>query len=158
MHIIHLLPPIYNESSKVLILGTIPSVKSREQNFYYANKTNRFWPIFETLFNINLNSNIDKKEFLLNNNIALWDVIKSCDITSSNDASIKNEKINDLNMIINNSNIKAIFCTGKKSFNVLKKYYNTNTPVYYLSSPSAANATKSIKELVEEYKIILNYL
>ena len=158
MHIIHPLNPIYDKNSKVLILGTMPSVKSREANFYYANKTNRFWPILGKIFNIKFDATIDKEEFILKNNIALWDVVKSCDITGSSDASIKNVKINDIDKIIKDSNIKVIFCTGKKAYETLNKYYKTNIPVYYLSSPSSANAQKSIDELVKEYKIILKYL
>lgn len=158
MYIIHPLKPIYDSNSKVLILGTMPSVKSREANFYYANKNNRFWPIMESIFNTKLETNEDKEKFLINNNIAIWDVIKSCDITGSSDSSIKNIKINDIDKVIKNSNIKAIFCTGKKAYETLNKNYKTNSPIIYLSSPSSANAKKKIDDLKEEYEIILNYL
>ena len=82
----HTLKPIYNENSKILILGSMPSIISRENNFYYANKTNRFWLIINNIFNTNLNTNEEKENFLLKNNIALFDMIKSCEITGSSDS------------------------------------------------------------------------
>src|SRR5574344_2891197 len=108
MKVYHTLKPIYNENSKILILGSMPSVISRNNNFYYAHKSNRFWKIMENLFNTKLDSNLIKKEFLINNNIALWDVLKSCDINGSSDASITNVKVNDIAKIIKESKIKIV--------------------------------------------------
>ena len=158
MKINHPLKPIYNKSSKILILGSMPSKKSRELNFYYANPTNRFWKILEIIFKTTLNTQEEKETFLLNNYIALFDVFKSVDIIASNDASIKNYKLNNLTDILNDSNIKAIFITGKTAYNAFIKHYNLNIPIIYLPSPSSANATYSLKKLVEHYKIILEFL
>jgi len=151
----HTLKPIFNKNSKILILGSIPSIKSRENNFYYANKQNRFWIILNSLFNTNLNTNKEKIEFLLKNNIALYDVIKECEIQGSSDSSIKNIKVNNIQLIINNSNIKYIFLTGKKAYTLFKKYFkNLNIEYYYLLSPSSANATYTLDKLINKYKII----
>ena len=155
MKVKHTLKPIYNELSKVLILGSMPSAISRENNFYYAHKTNRFWKILSILFNTELKTNTDKENFLLNNNIAIFDMIKECDINGSSDSSIKNIKINNLIPIIKKSNIKYIFCTGKLSYNLYQKYYkDLNLECVYLPSPSSANATYSLEKLLNEYKII----
>ncbi len=155
MKVKHTLKPIYNEQSKVLILGSMPSIISREYNFYYAHKTNRFWKILSILFNTELKTNTDKENFLLNNKIAIFDMIEECDITGSSDSNIKNIKINNLKPIIKNSNIKYIFCTGKLSYNLYQKYYkDLNLECFYLPSPSSANATYSLERLLNEYKII----
>ena len=155
MKVKHTLKPIYNEQSKVLILGSMPSIISRENNFYYAHKTNRFWKILSILFNTKLKTNTDKENFLLNNNIAIFDMIEECDITGSSDSSVKNIKVNNLIPIIKKSNIKYIFCTGKLSYNLYQKYYkDLNLECFYLPSPSSANATYSLERLLSEYKII----
>lgn len=158
MLVTHKLSPIYDEYSKVLILGTIPSVKSREAGFYYAHPSNRFWPILESLFNTKLSTKEEKEEFLHKNHIALWDVFKSCDIHASSDASIKNYELNDIDMITNIANIQAIFCTGKTAYNNLIKNYKTTIPIFCLPSPSSANAIYKLDDLINEYKIILDYL
>ena len=158
MLVTHELSPIYNKDAKILILGSIPSVKSREANFYYAHKNNRFWKIIEIIFNIKLNSKEEKIKFLLNHNIALWDVFKECEISLSNDSTIKNYKLNDLNIILNNCKIKVIFCTGKKAYDSLISNFNTSIPIIYLPSPSSANAGYNMETLVAKYKIILDYL
>ncbi|MGN1379795.1 MAG: DNA-deoxyinosine glycosylase [Bacilli bacterium] len=160
MKVYHTLKPIYNKNSKILILGSMPSVISRNKNFYYANKNNRFWKIIENLFDIKLISNAEKNEFLLKNKIALWDVIKSCNIIGSSDCSIKNVEINDISYLLNHSNIKYIFVTGKTAL----KFYNmylinkTKKEAFYLPSPSSANASYSLEKLIKEYEIILQYL
>lgn len=155
MKVIHNIEPIYNKDSKILILGTMPSKISRENNFYYANPNNRFWKIISKLFNIEFKDNNDKKEFLLKNHIALWDVIKSCDINGSADSSIKNVIVNDIDLIIKNSQIKNIYCTGKKSYKLFIKLF----PQYismttFLPSSSSANATYSLEKLIKEYEIV----
>lgn len=154
----HTLKPIYNNNSKVLILGSMPSVKSREIGFYYAHSSNRFWPIMENLFNVKLNTIKEKEQFLYDKGIALWDVFGSVHINKSSDSSIKNTKLNDINSLIKNTQIKVIFCTGKTAYEHLIKQFNTNLPIIYLPSPSSANAQKSIQELVNDYNIILKYL
>lgn len=155
MKVKHILKPIYNEQSKVLILGSMPSIISRENNFYYAHKTNRFWKILSILFNTELKTNTDKENFLLNNNITIFDMIKECDINGSSDSSIKNIKINNLKPIIKNSKIKYIFCTGKLSYNLYQKYYkDLNLECFYLPSSSSTNASYTLEKLLKEYKII----
>lgn len=158
MYVKHPLKPIYNQDSYILILGTMPSIISREKNFYYANIHNRFWPIMENLFKVKLNSNTEKKAFLLSHHIALWDTIKSCDILASNDASIKNIIPNDINEIIKNSNIQYIFCTGKKAFDTFNKYIICDKKVYELPSPSSANANYTLEKLIDSYQIIKDIL
>ena len=158
MLVTHELSPIYDKYSKVLILGTIPSVKSREIGFYYAHPSNRFWPILENLFNTKLSTKEEKIEFLHKNHIALWDVFKSCDIHASSDASIKNYELNDINIITNVANIKAIFCTGKTAYTNLIKNYKTKIPIFCLPSPSSANATFKLNDLIKEYNKIKEYI
>ena len=120
MKVTHPLNPIYDKNSKVLILGTMPSVKSREIGFYYANPQNRFWKTLSKVFNEKIgNTTEDRIDFLLKHNIALFDVLKSCDISSSSDTTIKNPIPNDLLPIINSSQIKTIFTTGKKPMNYI---------------------------------------
>lgn len=158
MKVTHTLAPIYDNNSKILILGSMPSIKSRELNFYYANTTNRFWKIFEILFNTKLNTNEEKITLLHKNHIALFDVFKSVDINKSSDNSIKNYTLNDLSPITNNNKIKAIFVTGKKAYETFIKNNSLDIKVFYLPSPSGANAKLSLNDLVNYYKIILEFL
>ena len=119
----HEIPPVYDKNSKILILGSFPSVKSRENQFFYYHPQNRFWKVLSGVVGCDIPVTIDdKKEFLLNNNIAVWDVIASCEIEGSSDSSIKNVVVNDLNKIIDTCDIKQIFCNGGKSFELYKKY------------------------------------
>ena len=155
MKAVHNIEPIYDSESKILILGSMPSLISRKKEFYYANPQNRFWKIIEELFSEKLNTTEEKIQFLHTHNIALWDVIESCDITSSKDSSIKNVKPNDINKIITSSKIEYIFTTGKTAYNLLKKHTATSIPIISLPSPSSANATYSLEKLTEEYKKIL---
>lgn len=116
MEIIHPLEPIYNNESKVLILGTMPSVKSREQEFYYAHPKNRFWKTLSKVYNEEIGTTTkERKDFLYKHNIALFDVLKSCEINGSSDNSIKNPIPNDLSEILNRSNYKSNFYNRKKS-------------------------------------------
>ena len=126
-HVIHEIPPVYDDRSKILILGSFPSVKSREGQFFYHHKQNRFWKVLAAVFEDTLPETIEeKKEFLLRHNIAIWDVIASCDIEGSSDSSICDVVPNDLARILSASNIQAIFCNGKTSWNYYKKYQETN--------------------------------
>jgi hypoxanthine-DNA glycosylase len=155
--IIHPLQPIYNEDSKILILGTMPSVKSRENKMYYTHPKNRIWLVLSSIFNEDFPiTNQDKINFVLKHNIALWDVLKSCKIKGSSDSSIKDPLANDFNIIFNNCNIKAIFTTGKKAHTLYKKL--TGKECICLPSPSPANCAISLNELIESYSIILEYL
>jgi len=160
MRIFHPLKPIYDKDSKILILGSFPSIISREKSFYYANTNNRFWPVLENIFNTKLLNNKEKETFLIKNHIALFDVIKSCEIYNSSDSSIKNIVPNNMNTIIKKSNIKYIFVNGKKALELYNKYIydKTNIKAIYLPSTSSANAKYSYEKLVKEYQIILEYL
>lgn len=155
--IIHPIPPLYNKDSKILILGSFPSVKSREQMFFYGHVQNRFWKVISSVFECPVPETIeDKKKLLLENNIALWDVIASCEITGSSDSSIRNVKPNDISLILENADIKQIFVNGKtaeKYFNkYIKKQINRNAVC--LPSTSPANASWSFERLVQEWKVL----
>ncbi len=155
--VIHPLKPFYNTDSEILILGSMPSIKSRELNFYYMHPQNRFWTILECVFNEKIDNSIEaKKEFLKKHKIALWDTIKSCEIKGSSDSSIKNVKINNINKLLKDSNIKYIFTTGKKSYELYNKYIYPKTKISatYLYSPSSANCAISLEKIVENYQVI----
>jgi double-stranded uracil-DNA glycosylase len=156
MQVKHELLPIYNQDSEVLILGSIPSQKSRLANFYYAHPQNRFWPVMSLLYHVSLATNQDKINFCYTNHLALWDTIASCDINGSSDSSIKNIQVNDINKLIKTSKINRIYCTGKAAYNIYNKYIYNKTLIKanYLPSPSPANAKFSLNELVKIYKII----
>lgn len=156
MKVVHPFEAIYNNDSKILILGSFPSVKSREINFYYGHPQNRFWKILENIFNEKIDNTIRyKKEFLIRNNIALWDVINTCEITGSSDSSIKNAIPNDIETLIHNTNIKAIFCNGNTSYKLFMKYFKekiTDIPIICLPSSSPANAKFSLNNLTNIWK------
>ncbi|MCI9280005.1 MAG: DNA-deoxyinosine glycosylase [Bacilli bacterium] len=158
MKVKHELSPIYNEDSKVLILGSLPSVKSREEKFYYAHPKNRFWKTLSRVFNEEIGSTIEeKKAFLYKHHIALFDVIKSCEIKNSSDTSIKKVRPNNLNPILKQSKIKTIFTTGKKAYDLYQKYCYPKTKIeaIYLPSTSPANCPKNIEStLIDSYKQI----
>ncbi len=149
----HTLEPIYDKNSDTLILGSMPSTTSRKIGKYYGHKQNRFWKIMEAIYETDTT---DYKKFILTHHLALWDVIASCDISSSSDSSIKNVVVNDIPSLIKKTKITRIFLLGKTSYNLYNKYLKDHTKIegVYLSSPSSANATKSIDDLIEEYKII----
>ena len=115
-HIVHSFEPVYDKASEILILGTLPSVKSRENNFYYGHKQNRFWKVLATLLKEPVPHTIEeKKAMLLAHRIALWDVIQSCDIKGSSDSSIKNVQPTDIGMILEKTNITRIYANGNKA-------------------------------------------
>lgn len=155
MKVVHTLEAIYNEESRVLILGSIPSIKSREIGFYYSHPKNKFWKTLENVYNEKIENTIqDKINFLKKHKIALYDVLKSCDIKSSSDNSIKNPIPNDLTPILKNSSIKAIFTTGLKAYKLYQKYCYPITKINAIALPSTspANCKKNIdKILVESY-------
>ena len=153
---------IFNQYSVILILGSFPSVKSRENNFYYSHPQNRFWQILSKLTNASqLPTSINEKtQLLIKNKIALWDVVKSCNIKGSSDSSIKNVNVNDLLTLLNNTNIIKIFANGNTAYNLYMKYCskNINTEIFKLPSTSSANATYSLNKLIEEWSVIKNYI
>ena len=149
---IHNLQPIYDEYSKILILGTFPSVKSREAGFYYYHPQNRFWKVISALIGVSVPETIEeKKTMLLNNHIALWDVVQSCDIIGSNDTSIENVVPNDLAMILRTSKMERIYANGGKAYELYQRYcfLNTKKVIVSLPSTSPANASYSMDKLVE---------
>lgn len=162
MKVVHPLKPIYDSESKVLILGSFPSVKSRENNFYYGNPQNRFWSTLEKVFNESIgNSNQDKKKFLLTHKIALFDVVYSCDIKASSDNSIKDVTPNDIKSIVLSSKIKTIFTTGTKAYDLYNKHLlkSVNIEAFKLPSSSKANCKRGIEEeLINSYSKIKEYL
>lgn len=156
--ILHPFPPLYDSNSRILILGSFPSVKSREENFFYGHPQNRFWKVTSEVFKQPLPRTIEeKKDFLHSNGIALWDVIASCDIDKSSDGSIRNVIANDIRPIIDNAPIEKIFVNGKTA----QKYYDKYTrPVIgieaaVLPSTSPANAAWTLDRLTEAWKAVI---
>ena len=161
-HISHdCIKPFINKDSQVLILGSFPSVKTRELGFYYGHKQNRFYKVLASIFNEDVPLSVnDKKEFLDKHNIALYDVIYECDIIGSSDSSIKNPTPINLSDILNRyPNIKSIILNGglaKKLFDkYLLKDVSPNIKIYYCSSTSPANAKMKVDDLVKEYRFAL---
>ncbi len=156
--IIHPIPPLYGKNSKTLILGSFPSVKSREAEFFYGHPQNRFWAVIAAVLGEEKPNTVEeKKRLVLENELALWDVIASCEIVGSADSTISNVTANDLSVIIENSKVDRIFVNGKTA----EKYYNkytlpkTGIKAICLPSTSPANAAWSFEKLVEAWKIIL---
>lgn len=151
-HICHTFRPVYDEHSKILILGSLPSVKSREAGFYYGHPQNRFWKVLAALLACPVPETMEeKKRMLLTNRVAVWDVIESCDIIGSSDSSIKNVVPADIGKLLEKANIGRIFANGKKSESLYQKYIfpKTKVPVTALPSTSPANAACSLEKLVE---------
>lgn len=160
MLIVHSLDPIYDSDSRVLVLGTMPSIKSRELGFYYSHPKNRFWDVLNNVYNENVEDTKDSRiNFLLSHKIALFDVLKSCDISSSSDNSIKNPVPNDFSEILKKANIDVVFTTGRKAYELYMKYCYPKTGIeaIYLPSTSPANCSVSFEELVKEYSKIKEY-
>jgi hypoxanthine-DNA glycosylase len=152
------LEPVYNEESKILILGSFPSVKSRECNFFYGHKQNRFWKVLASLNMEKTPESIEeKKAFLLRNKIAVWDVIAECDIVGSSDSSIKNVVATDLSDILQTSQLTRIFTNGKLAGKLYEKYQEKETKIKAVNLPSSspANAVYTLDKLLETWKIIL---
>ncbi len=133
--------PVFDDNSKILILGSFPSVKSREENFYYANKQNRFWKILAEFYNSEVTDIESKKRLCYGNNIALWDIVESCQIKGSMDTDIKNCVLVDLSVILKKTRITKILCNGTKSYELTKSCYNGTVPVLKMPSTSPANVS-----------------
>ena len=160
-HIVHSFEPVYDKDSEILILGTLPSVKSRENNFYYGHKQNRFWKVLATLLKEPVPETIEeKKAMLLAHRIALWDVIQSCDIKGSSDSSIKNVQPTDIGMILEKTNMTQIYANGNKAGQLYKRYQFpiTGIEATVLPSTSPANAAWPLARLCEAWKTILHDL
>ncbi len=153
--LVHPVEALFNENSKILILGTFPSVKSREAKFFYGHPQNRFWRVMARLCDAELPQTVeDKKKLILDNHLALWDVIHSCDVEGSADSSIKNVVPNDISVILNNSEVSRIFVNGKKAESLYKKYLEKETGItaVCLPSTSPANASWSEDRLTEYWR------
>lgn len=153
----HEFAPVFNEQSRILILGTFPSVKSREQKFYYGHPQNRFWKVIARLVNAEVPLTIaEKKTLLLDNKIAVWDVIESCEITGSSDSSIKNVRPADLRMILDRAPIQKIYANGSTAKKLYDRYSleKTGKEIIGLPSTSPANAAYSLERLLEYWKDI----
>ena len=151
----HPIPPVFDRHSKVLILGSFPSVKSREAQFFYGHPQNRFWKVTSKVFGVQEPRTVEeKKTFLLSHGIAVWDVIASCDITGSSDSSIKNVVPNDLTLILETADIRTIFVNGKTAERFYNKYIKDtiSRPAVCLPSTSPANAAWSVERLVNAWK------
>ena len=158
--IIHPLEPIYDRNSKVLILGTMPSPKSRENRFYYTHPQNRFWRVLSDLFTSALpKSNEERVKLLYTKGIAMWDVLASCEISGASDSSIKKPVPNDISIILKAADIKAIFTTGKKAAELYKNliYPKIHIEAIILPSTSPANCQCTYTELLEAYSEMLEY-
>lgn len=156
-HVIHPFEPIYSSTSRILILGSLPSVKSREQNFFYGHPQNRFWKVISGLMNEPVPADVEeKRELLLRHDIAIWDVIQSCDIKGSSDSSIKNVTPTDLASIVEQSRITKVFCNGKTSGKLYEKYHSKRVGIdaMILPSTSPANAAYSLERLMDAWSVI----
>ena len=151
----HPFGPLYDQNSRVLILGSFPSVKSREQNFYYGHPQNRFWKVIAAVFGCPVPQTIEeKKSLILSNRLALWDSIASCDIAGSSDASIRNARTNDISLILDHSSIERICCNGRKSHELYCRYIEPQTgrSAVCLPSTSPANAVWTLDKLTEAWR------
>ena len=183
--ITHTLAPIYNQASRVLILGTMPSPQSRKIGFYYGHPQNRFWRVLAHIFNEKIpETNEERAQLILRNHLALWDVLASCTITGASDASIVNPAPNDLGQIIAAAPISTVITTGGKAAQLLKRFYrtargsseleiagkrvvsydsaslSTSESLAWISLPSTspANAAMSFESLVEAYRVIREFV
>ena len=156
--IVHPIPPLYSADSRILILGSFPSVKSRESGFFYGHPQNRFWKVISALFEDALPVTVEEKRaLLLRHRIAAWDVIASCEIAGSSDASIKNVTPNDLTEILTSASIRQIYVNGRTAEKLYKKYTEpvTGRAAVCLPSTSPANAAWSFDRLIKAWSIIL---
>ena len=157
MSITHPFPPLFDGQSRTLILGSFPSVKSREAMFFYGHPQNRFWRVVSELFGEALPLTVEEKSaMILRNRLALWDSIHSCTVIGSSDSSIKDVVPNDLSVILNGSSVERIFCNGALSHKLYMKYIfpQTGIETVKLPSTSPANAAFSLERLIEAWSVI----
>ena len=159
--IVHPIPPLFDSNSGILILGSFPSVKSREECFFYGHPQNRFWKVIARVLNEKTPVTIQEKtDMMLKHRIAVWDVIHSCEIEGSADSTIRNVVANDLSIILENADVKQIYVNGKKAEAMYKKYTEKQTGIKAIALPSTspANAAWNEDRLFDEWKKILNHL
>ena len=156
--ILHEIPPVYDKNSKILILGSFPSVKSREAAFFYGHPQNRFWRVLSGVLEDECPKTTDEKRaFLIRHGIAVWDVLGKCDIEGSADSTIKNAEPNDIDIILKNADIKKIFVNGSAAYKYFCKYHKDLKAVC-LPSTSPANAAFSLQKLINEWGIIKEFI
>ncbi len=158
---LHCFEPVFDEKSKVLLLGTMPSPKSRENGFYYSHPQNRLWRVLaHILCEYAPESAEQKRAMLIKHGIAMWDVLKSCKIAGASDASIIDPVPNDIAMILRAAPIRAVFATGMKAAQLYRRYveHNTRVPITALPSTSPANAAVGFDALVQAYAVIKAFL
>ena len=154
----HTFDPVFDAESKILILGSFPSVKSRENNFFYGHPQNRFWKVMANVLNWKMPTTIEeKRKMLLENHVAVWDVIASCSILGSSDTSIKDVVVNDFSKILENSKVERIYVNGGKAYELYHKYAEkvTGIKAVKLPSTSPANAAWSLEKLTKTWKEII---
>ena len=153
----HPIPPVYDRDSRVLILGSFPSVKSREAGFFYGHPQNRYWKVLAAIFGEQIPVTIpEKRDLLLRNHVAAWDVIQSCDITGSSDASIRNVTANDLSRILDAADIREIYVNGRTAEKMYIRFTEpfTGRKCVCLPSTSPANAAWNLERLTEAWKVV----
>lgn len=156
--VVHTIPPLYDSHSRVLLLGSIPSPKSREAGFYYAHPQNRFWRVLAAVLGEEIPQTVEEKRAMcLTHHVALWDTIARCDIAGASDLSIRNAEPNDIGKLVRESEITRIFATGGKSAELYRKLIEPqlHIPIMQLPSTSPANAAWSLERLIEAYRVIL---
>ena len=154
----HTFDPVFDAESKILILGSFPSVKSRENNFFYGHPQNRFWKVMANVLEWEVPTTIEeKREMLLENHVAVWDVIASCSIVGSSDTSIKDVVVNDFSRILENSKVERIYVNGGKAYELYHKYAEKVTGIQAVKLPSTspANAAWSLEKLTKTWKEII---
>lgn len=157
----HTFEPVFDSNSRILILGTFPSVKSRESGFYYGHPQNRFWRIMAQLFSQPVPCSIEeKKRLLLQNRVALWDVAASCEIEGSSDSSMTRVVPNDIPKLLSESEITHVFANGKKAAQLYNRliYPETGLEIVTLPSTSPANAACGMERILREWRVILPFL
>ncbi len=160
-HIIHSIEPVFDAESRVLILGTMPSPKSREVQFYYGHPQNRFWRVLAAVLGEEVPQSVpEKKAMLLRHRIALWDVLAECEITGASDSSIRNPVANDLSVILDHAPVQAVFTTGATAWKLYTRLQKPHTGIeaVRLPSTSPANCAVKMEALTEAYKAILPWL
>lgn len=161
MLIVHPFEPFIGNEPKILILGSFPSVKSRETGFYYGNSRNRFWQVIAGVFDLAVPQKTEEKKTMLDRcGIALWDTVFSCEISGSSDSTIKNVTPNNISPIIEKYGIKAVFCNGKTAGALYAKYVEPQCGMkaHILPSTSPANAAMSAKMLINAYSVICEFI
>jgi len=153
---VHSFEPISNELSRILILGTMPSVQSRKAGFYYSHPRNRFWEVLARCFSRQTpHLVVDKTELLFENGIALWDVLETCEIVGSDDSTIQRPVYNDIAAFVSGKPIEKILCNGKKAYGFCR-HLDLSIPICYVPSTSPANAVWNIERLTEAWKLELS--